>query len=91
MLDKLAFGMCKIDGERSNKHGLVGSGSGAGVVRETRSGMKGQCAGSNSGEGGIDGEGMDEAAGRLSNMSFDSHGFDKKSKLHLSNPPGLRY
>jgi hypothetical protein len=82
MLDKLVFGMSKIDGE--------GSGSGAGVVRETRSEVKGQCAGSSS-EDGIDGEETDEAAERLSNMSFDSHGFDK-SKLHpLNLPPGLRY
>jgi serine/threonine-protein kinase SRPK3 len=78
MLDKLAFGMSKIDGEGS-KPGSVGS---AGTIpRETKSKMKERAGDVGSGSE------TDEAADRLSNMSIDSNGFDK-AKLHPSNPPG---
>jgi len=83
MLDKLAFGMSKIDGEGS-KPGSAGSAGAVGVGRETRSGVKERVmemkdAGSDD---------ADEAAERLSNMSIDSNGFDKKAKPLPSNPPG---
>jgi serine/threonine-protein kinase SRPK3 len=82
MLDKLAFGMSKIDGEGS-KPGSVGS---AGPIpRETRSEMKERAGDVGSGNE------TDEAADRLSNMSIDSNGFDKKSKPHPSNPPDRHY
>jgi serine/threonine-protein kinase SRPK3 len=76
MLDKLAFGMSKIDGEGS-KLGSVGS-VGA-IPRETRSEMK---------ERGDVGSGneTDDDADRLSNMSIVSNGFDKKAKPRPSNP-----
>jgi len=80
MLDKLAFGMNKIDGEGS-KPGSVGS-VGA-ISRETRSERA-------TGDVGSANE-TDEAADRLSNMSVDSNGFDKKAKPHPSNPPDRHY
>jgi len=91
MLDKLAFGMSKIDGEAGSKPGSLGSGvNGAmaiGSARETRSDMKGNVSslGDVSSSGGYD---TDEAAEHLSTMSIDSNGFDKKSSPHPSNPPG---
>lgn len=98
MLDKLAFGMSKIDGEGSgSKPGSVGSGGVPAVVRETRhtgapavvGGEANAHANDASTEGG-DTDDTDEAGERLSNMSIDSHGhgFDKKATPHPLHPPG---
>jgi serine/threonine-protein kinase SRPK3 len=94
MLDKLAFGMSKIDGEGGGGSGpgSVGSGSGSGgagggipIPGKERGGER----------DGTDTDDTDDAAERISNMSIDSHGhghghggFDKKSKPHPSIPPG---
>jgi len=88
MLDKLAFGMSKIDGEGS-KPGSAGSGGAVAMSRETRSNVKersGEVKDVGGGGGGLDDTG--EAAERVSNMSIDSNGFDKKPKPHPTNPPG---
>jgi serine/threonine-protein kinase SRPK3 len=87
MLDKLAFGMSKIDGEGS-KPGSVGSaGAVAGTGRETRSEVK-ERGGGTKDVGGSGDDDTDDTGERLSNMSIDSHGFDKKTKPRPSNPPG---
>jgi serine/threonine-protein kinase SRPK3 len=80
MLDKLAFGISKIDGEGS-KPGSVGS-TGAIVPRETMGEMNERARDAGAGNE------TDEAADRLSNMSIDSNEFDKKAKPPRSNPHG---
>jgi serine/threonine-protein kinase SRPK3 len=90
MLDKLAFGMSKIDGEGS-KPGSAGSAGAVAMSRETRSEVKERSGGVKDiggGGGGGGSDDKDEAAERLSNMSIDSNGFDKKSKPRPTNPPG---
>jgi serine/threonine-protein kinase SRPK3 len=81
MLNKLAFGTSRIDGEGS-KPSSVGS-TGKIVPRETRNEMKELTRDMSSGSE------MNEAADSLSNISIDSNEFDKKAKLHPSNPPGM--
>ena len=80
MLDKLALEMSKINGKGS-KLGSVGSAEA--IPRETRSEQATGDVGS--------GNEMDEAADRLSNMSIDSNGFDKKVKPCPLNPPDCHY
>jgi serine/threonine-protein kinase SRPK3 len=81
MLNKLAFGTSRIDGEGS-KPSPVGS-TGTIVLREMRNEMKELARDVSSGCE------MNEAADSLSNISIDSNEFDKKAKPHPSNPPGI--
>jgi serine/threonine-protein kinase SRPK3 len=75
MLDKLAFGMSKIEGAAAAGAGDPGSVGSAGG-RDSR---RKEAAGRDDAE---------DAADALSNMSIDSDGFDKKSTPHPLNPPG---
>ncbi|KIM83194.1 hypothetical protein PILCRDRAFT_7161 [Piloderma croceum F 1598] len=80
MLNKLAFGMSRIDGEGS-KPSSVGS-TGTIVPREMRNEMKELTRDVSSGSE------MNEATDSLLNISIDSNEFNK-AKLHPSNPSGM--
>ncbi|KIM52422.1 hypothetical protein SCLCIDRAFT_141158 [Scleroderma citrinum Foug A] len=77
MLDKLAFGMSKIDGEATSKPGSYGSGS------------KDGSSGSGAASLGLlkRTDSTDIATERISNVSLDP-GFSKMATPHPAHPPG---
>ena len=85
MLDKIAFGMSKIDGEATSKPGSYGSGS---VGKDLSSLSRTSTGLAVSDMFSKRADSTEVAAERISSVSLHSSGFSKMSTPHPSQPPG---
>ncbi|KAF8555448.1 kinase-like protein [Imleria badia] len=85
-LDKLAFGMSRIDGEATSKPGSLGSGS---LTKENSSGSAPTAAIgiSEASSSSRRADSTEVTAQRISDVSLDP-GFDKMTSPHPAHPPG---